>query len=179
MEFKTIQHWDDRIWEQVRPIYHEAFAEKGAKPEKIIRNMFRKGICFLHIGIVDGIIASMALTGKLKGTRALLIDYLAVHQDRQGHGYGKSTINYIKDWSLSYGTFDSLLIEVESEETPKNLARVDFWKKCGFELTEYIHHYIWVPEPYQAMYLKLRTDAEINDDGKLLFKYIGQFHQTS
>ncbi|MGG3467123.1 GNAT family N-acetyltransferase [Neobacillus pocheonensis] len=179
MEFKTLYHWDDKIWELVSPIYHQAFAEKGAKPEKIIRNMFQKGICFLHLGIKNGKVVSMALTGKLKGIHALLIDYIAVHEDWQNHGYGLRMMNGIKDWALSSGTFDSLLIEVESEVTSENLARINFWKKCGFKLTDYIHHYIWVPEPYQAMYLKLQTDAEINGDGELLFKYIGQFHKVS
>ncbi|MEH7331948.1 GNAT family N-acetyltransferase [Neobacillus drentensis] len=179
MKLKSIHHWDEKIWEIVSPIYHQAFAEKGAKPEKIIRNMFRKEICFLHIGLVGDQVVSMALTGKLKGTQAMLIDYLAVQQDCQNQGYGLKTIQYIKEWSLTTGSFDSLVIEVESEATPENLARIHFWQKCGFILTNYIHHYIWVPEPYQAMFLKLSNDAEIHADGKLLFKYIGQFHKAS
>ncbi|MGG1675514.1 GNAT family N-acetyltransferase [Neobacillus sp. NRS-1170] len=179
MIFETIHQWDEKIWEMVSPIYHHAFAEKGAKPEKIIRNMFRKEICFLHLGFVGEQIVSMSLTGKLKGTQALLIDYLAVHHDYQNQGYGLKTIKYIKEWSKTSGSFDSMVIEVESEATPENLVRIHFWQKCGFVLTDYIHHYIWVPEPYQAMFLKLSNDAEIQGHGKLLFKYIGQFHKAS
>lgn len=34
MEFQTIDHWNDKIWKKVSPVYFQAFAEKGAKPEK-------------------------------------------------------------------------------------------------------------------------------------------------
>lgn len=179
MEFKTIYQWDEKLWTEVGPIYLQAFAEKGAKPEKIIRNMFRKQICFLHFGIAEDEIVSMALTGKMEGTSCLLIDYLAVHEKWQKLGLGMKLLEYIQEWSLYEGGCDSLIIEVESDETRENLARINFWKKCGFKLTDYIHHYIWVPEPYQAMYLKLQTDAILPEDGKDLFKNIGQFHKES
>jgi GNAT superfamily N-acetyltransferase len=179
LEIKTIAQWDEQLWDLVRPIYQEGFAKKGAKPEKIIRNMFRQQLCFLHIGFLKGQVASIALTGKLKETRVLLIDYLAVSEVYRNHGYGRKMVACIQDWALSSGNYDSLLIEVESEETTENLARINFWKKCGFTQTDYLHQYIWVPETYLAMYKKLRPGANLSEDGRVLFQYISQFHKAS
>lgn len=97
LEFHTINQWDEELWNQVSPIYHHAFDGKGAKPEKIIRNMFRKQLCFLHIGVIEGQIVAMALTCKLEGTQSLLIDYLAVHHKWQHQGLGMKMIRYIQD----------------------------------------------------------------------------------
>lgn len=179
MEIKTIDYWDEQLWKQVSPIYNQAFAEKGAKPEKIIRNMFRKKICYLHMMVEDGDVTAMALTGKLRVIQALLIDYLAVREELRGRGAGLKLMNYIKKWSQTEGGFSSHIIEVESEETLENLSRINFWKKCGFQLTDYIHHYIWVPEPYQAMYNILIPTATIPKEGEELFKHISQFHKAS
>ena len=68
---------------------------------------------------------------------------------------------------------------MEAEKSPENQARITFWKKCGFILTNYIHKYIWVPEPYQAMYLNLQSEAAIAKSGKELFSYIVKIHKKS
>jgi len=175
----TFDQWNEDIWEEVSPIYEQAFADKGAKPEKIIRNMFRKQICFLHIGFIDGRAAAMALTGKMNGTQSLLIDYLAVKNEQRGQGTGIRMLEYIEDWAITSENYTSLIIEVEAEETPENQTRVAFWKRCGFVLTDYIHHYIWVPEPYQAMYKILKPEKTFPTEGEILFTFIGQFHKAS
>jgi GNAT superfamily N-acetyltransferase len=179
MEFQTIDHWDEKIWKKVSPVYFQAFAKKGAKPEKIIQNMFRKQICLLHMALKSEEVVAMALTGKLKDPNALLIDYLAVSEDVRGKGIGQKLLEYIKKWAITDGDVDSLLIEVESDATPANLARIHFWIKSGFTLTSYIHHYIWVPEPYRAMYLKVQPGLTLPESGEELFKYISRFHKES
>lgn len=179
MNFITVDDWDEKLWEQANIVYEEAFGQSGAKSEKIIRNMFAKGICFLHVVFVDDDVVGMAITGKLKNTRALLIDYLAVRSHCRRHGIGKRLLDYIKEWSKMEQMVEAVIIEVESDSTPENIARINFWQKSEFHLTEYIHHYIWVPEPYQAMYCKLEVDAKIPQDGEALFQLIVQFHKES
>ncbi|MDQ0200116.1 GNAT family N-acetyltransferase [Neobacillus ginsengisoli] len=179
MKLITIDQWDKEIWEMASPVYQQAFGGKGAKPEKIIQNMLMKRICYLHLAIIGEDVLGMALTGKLKGTSALLIDYLTVHKDWRNKGLGLKIMDLLKDWAATEGNFDSMVIEVESDKHPQNAARIQFWEKCGFSLTEYIHHYKWVPESYQAMYLKLHIDSLLPIEGEVLFKYIGEFHKAS
>jgi GNAT superfamily N-acetyltransferase len=179
VKFITVDHWDDELWEKAKIIYEEAFGKSGAKSEKIIRNMFAKGICFLHVLFADNDAVGMAITGKLKNTNALLIDYLAVRIDNRKQGIGQRLLDYIKEWSRSQHQLEAVIIEVESEPTPENLARINFWQKNEFQLTDYIHHYIWVPEPYKAMYCKLTSNAKTPQNGEELFQLIVQFHKES
>ena len=176
MKYQTYDQWNDEIWADAGFIYKQAFKDKGAKPEEIIRNMFQKGICYLHVGYMEDRIVAMAITGKFTEMDALLIDYLAVHPDFQSQGLGKKMVDYIHEWSLS--NFDALIIEVEAEKTPVNMKRIHFWQKCGFTLTDYIHHYIWVPEPYRAMYIQTNS-KHVEFSGEELFKHIGKFHKAS
>ena len=61
--------------------------KQGAKPEKVIRNMFQKQMCFFHIAQNESEVYAIALSGKLKGTKMLLIDYLAVRREKSKQGY--------------------------------------------------------------------------------------------
>ncbi len=89
MEFKTINQWDEAMWQRTKDIYLDAFEKHGGKPEKIIRNMFAKGLCCLHVLQENGTIAAMALSGLLEGTEIILIDYFAVKQQYRGQGVGQ------------------------------------------------------------------------------------------
>jgi ribosomal protein S18 acetylase RimI-like enzyme len=179
VKFITVDHWDDELWGKAKIIYEEAFGKNGAKSEKIIRNMFAKRICFLHVLFINDEIVGMAITGKLKNTNALLIDYLAVRINKRKQGIGQRLLDYIKEWSISEQQLGAVVIEVESDPTQENLARINFWQKNEFQLTDYIHHYIWVPEPYKAMYCKLASDAKTPQNGEELFQLIVQFHKES
>ena len=175
MEFKTVEQWDEEVWGKWREVYYEAFGETKAKPEKIILNMFRKQMCFFHIVQNKSEVQAIALSGKLQGTRMLLIDYLAVREKDRNQGIGRMMMEYMKTWSTSTRKFESIVIEVEAEKTSKNLARIRFWEKCGFTLTEYIHHYRVVPEPYQAMFIKLVSEAYCRRKGKRCLPSLSDF----
>ncbi len=179
MDFSTIESWDEEVWEKWKVIYHEAFGEKGAKPEKVIRNMFHKQMCYFHIAQNESECYAIALSGKLKGTKLLLIDYLAVREKDQNNGIGRMMVDYIKKWAITNRKFDGIVIEVEAENTVENLARIQFWKGCGFTLNDYIHHYRVVPEPYQAMHLHVNPKAVLPEKGEEFFMLMEQFHKKS
>lgn len=177
MEIKTVCTWDDELWMDVSPLYMEAFGDKWAKPVKIIKNMFAQGIAELHVGYNKSGVVVMALTGMLVSERVMIIDYLAVSEKERGHGLGKHFVGYLRQKALAKG-YQKIIIEAESEGTPDNTRRLDFWQSCGFLLTEYVHHYIWVPETYHAMYLPLIADSR-KVTGEELFVYINTFHRLS
>ncbi len=179
VEFRTVDHWVEEIWIKWQFVYDEAFDHKKAKPEKIIRNMFQKQACYFHLAMDGSEVCAIALSGKLPGTKFLLIDYFAVRATKRNRGIGKAMAEYLESWAIANGQFDCLVIEVEAEVTEENQARIQFWEKCGFALTPYIHHYKVVPEPYQALFRKLIPDAEIPEKDEAFFRYIGKFHRKS
>ncbi|UYP07386.1 GNAT family N-acetyltransferase [Priestia megaterium] len=176
MEIRTICTWDEEIWQNASPLYLEAFGDKGAKPVKIIKNMFAQGIAELHVGYNKSIPVVMSLTGKLVSNQMLIIDYLAVSEKERGHGLGKHFVDYLRQKAAE--GYQKLIIEVESKEIPDNRRHINFWQSCGFLLTEYVHHYVSVPETYHAMYLPLIADSR-KTTGEELFVYINTFHRLS
>jgi len=177
VKIRTVCTWDDELWQNASPLYLEAFGDKGAKPVKIIKNMFTQGIAELHVGYNKSIPVVMSLTGKLVSDQVLIIDYLAVSEKERGHGLGKHFVDYLRQKAAAEG-YQKLIIEAESGETLDNRRRINFWQSCGFLLTEYVHHYIWVPETYRAMYLPLIADSR-KTTGEELFVYINTFHRLS
>jgi GNAT superfamily N-acetyltransferase len=177
VKIRTVCTWDDELWQNASPLYLEAFGDKGAKPVKIIKNMFAQGIAELHVGYNKSIPVVMSLTGKLVSDQVLIIDYLAVSEKERGHGLGKHFVDYLRQKATAEG-YQKLIIEAESGETLDNRRRISFWQSCGFLLTEYVHHYIWVPETYRAMYLPLIADSR-KTTGEELFVYINTFHRLS
>ena len=173
----TLGTLDDRYWPGALDLYRQAFPE--GKPERILVATFRKQMAYLHVVNDERGVMAMAITGKVAQGKLLLIDYLTVRADRQGKGIGQAFLREIQCWATEELSAEGLLIEVEYGNTQEDVNRSRFWQQCGFVLTEYIHKYIWVPEPYQAMYLPLTSDADIPKDGRKLFKYIGDFHEKA
>ncbi|CQR55803.1 GNAT family N-acetyltransferase [Paenibacillus riograndensis] len=180
LEFKTYDKWDDALWAAMEPLYREAFPH-GAKPVGILHAMLDKQIAWLHTGYQDGKLAAMAVTGLSgpAGERMLIIDYMAVDAGLRGQGLGRQFLELIRDWAVQKYDIQAVLIEVEAGHTEEDAARVHFWEHCGCIATEYVHQYIWIPEPYRAMVMPLTRDFAITDDGQALFRRITDFHRKS
>ncbi|WP_052421444.1 GNAT family N-acetyltransferase [Paenibacillus sp. FSL R7-0273] len=180
MELKTIAEWDNELWRSVEPVYREAFPS-GAKPEKILHSMLDLGIGYLHAGIINGHTAGMAVTGVIDGKEGprLIIDYLAVSRELRGQGAGTLLLNSVVEWAQKEHGVQGVIIEAESGTSEEHTERIHFWEKNGFILTPYVHQYIWVPEPYQAMLKPLAAGVAVTDSGESLFKYINAFHKKA
>ncbi|ASA26298.1 GNAT family N-acetyltransferase [Paenibacillus donghaensis] len=180
LDFATLEDWDEELWSRVEPLYLTAFPS-GAKPVSILRSMVERKLACLHIGRSGGEYIAMAITG-LGGKdpeQVLIIDYMAVREDHRGQGLGTLFLRQIREWAVHSFQLKALVIEVEAGNSPVHWERVHFWERCGFMLTAYIHQYIWVPEPYQAMLLPLEPDFMVKDEGQSLFKAINNFHKVS
>ena len=179
MELISVQQWDQALWEKVSQIYFEAFAGKSPKPEKVIGNMFRKQICWLHALVEGDEVLAMAITGELKELQAIVIDYLAVPENLRGKGIGHRMMEYLREWAGEQGKVKYLVIEAETDDSVESAVLMKFWTSCGFLATDYVHHYIWVPERYRALYLNIKPSEPYLGSGEELFKYIGEFHKAS
>ncbi|UQZ32861.1 GNAT family N-acetyltransferase [Paenibacillus sp. PK3_47] len=180
MELITTAHWDDSLWASIEPVYREAFPS-GAKPERILRSMLDREIAYLHAGLSDGQVTAMAVTGIVPegNNKRLIIDYLAVSEEMRGKGAGTSFLELIIDWAVKDHGVQGVIIEAESGDSETHNRRIHFWEKNGFILTPYVHQYIWVPEPYQAMLKPLDQHITVQDNGESLFRYINKFHSIA
>lgn len=177
MEFQTVNYWDEDIWKEWRKVYQEAFGDKNAKKEQIIRNMFHKEMSFFHIAYHKGKVVAIGLSGKIEGTKLLVIDYLAVIKRERSNGIGQHMVDYIVGWAKEKGSFEGIIIEVEAENKKENEERIQFWEKCGFKQTSYIHDYKVVPEPYKAMYVELVPYIKWPEKEEKFFRWLGAFHK--
>ncbi|UKS29241.1 GNAT family N-acetyltransferase [Paenibacillus sp. HWE-109] len=178
-EYMTTETWDEALWLQAESVYNEAFPKHGRKPRELIRRMFQRGICTLHIWRDPTQVVAMALTATNQETKVLIIDYIAVRKSQRGKGLGRTCLADIRHWAKTQGNCRELVIEVEAEMTEENIARIAFWQKVGFHLTDYVHTYVWVPETYRAMYLDLDEQSELPDDGQTLFTHITDYHEKA
>jgi len=99
-------------------------------------------------------------------------------QRAAGKGVGSTFLQHLIRWAKQEGQYALLIIEVEAEDTPANANRTHFRAKMGFQTTSYVHYYIWVPEPYRAMYLQL-VPGQFSTEGEHLFSYLTRFHKES
>lgn len=180
LELNTLDHWDESLWQQMKPIYEEAF-EHGAKPERILKVMLERRLAYMHAAYDDGELVAMAFTGLGDSPEqpALIIDYMAIRKDRRGRGEGKLFFELLRDWAVLTYDIAAIIIEAEAADTPENRERIVFWEKCGFTPTSYVHHYIWIPETYRALVLPIDPSFAVADDGESLFRQITHFHEQA
>lgn len=179
LEYRITDEWNEAQWSAAEQIYEQAFPLEGKKSRDIVHRMFEKRMCQLHTIAQGSEIFGMALTGIDQKAGALLIDYIAVRKELRGKGYGRLLLDRIKNWARTVANCKGIIVEVESDPTEENSRRIHFWETNGFHLTAYVHQYIWVTEPYQAMYFNLEESNRLPDDGKLLFRSIIQFHEKA
>jgi len=178
MSFHTYDHLDIPERQAVMSLFHQAFPV-SRMPDRIIEASFRKKMAYLHTETEGGALLAMAFSGPVPDARWLLIDYLAVQPQLRGKGIGQRFVGKIAEWAKSVMGMSGLLIEIEATPGEAYRRRVRFWEKCGFTLTEYIHHYKVVPEPYQAMYLPFDPAVIPEDDGRSLFLHISAYHRKA
>jgi GNAT superfamily N-acetyltransferase len=178
MAFRTFDHLEVPLSDQALELYHQAFSH-GRKPDAVIRSMFDKRMSFLHLETEGPIVTAMAISGIIPKAQLLLVDYLAVREDMRGRGAGQSFVGEILRWARDDRKLKGVILEAEAEKNPENEARIRFWQHCGFVLTDYVHQYIWVPEPYRAMYCPFDPGFRVSDNGESLFDYIGDFHKNA
>ncbi|WP_123040210.1 GNAT family N-acetyltransferase [Cohnella candidum] len=180
MAFHTYDGLDSPYGRQAMELYDEAFPREGRKPDHIIAGMFAKKLSRLHVEVDGGEVSAMAIDGLLPESDWLVIDYLAVRKGKRGQGIGRTFVRELESWARSgERKLAGLLLEAEADPGQENVDRVRFWESCGFIATEYVHHYIWVPETYRAMYLPFDPDFQPSDRGESLFRHIERFHKKA
>lgn len=174
--------WDEELWSQIEPIYDDAFPEQGRKTKAIFQSAVNHGHGVLHAVLLGNDAVAMAFCGVSEESQALLIDYIAVARNWRGRGIGSALLDTLKDWAASLD-LSGIIVEVEYNQDecahPEAQTRIQFWLNHGFQLTEYVHDYGWVPQRYQAMYCNFLVTNPLPDDGRTLFQFISRFHKST
>lgn len=178
LDYHVSYDWNEARWTMVENIYEQAFPH-GRKSRAIIQRMFERSMCQIHTLSAGRDIVGMALTGHVQQYKALIIDYIAISMHSRGKGYGHLLLERIKQWAQSLEHCLGIVVEVESGTTDEIKRRIRFWNTNGFHLTHYVHQYIWVPEPYQAMVYHFDQKQPLPNDGESLFRIITHFHRRA
>ena len=177
--YSSTPHWDEAMWRAIEPVYQMGFAEHSRKPKMILDRLLERGGGRLHAGYAGNEAIAMGISGYDSQLEAMVIDYLTVHPDWRRRGLGQWFLDRLRGEAERTPGCKGIILEAEADDTPVNQARIRFWTACGFQLTDYIHTYIWVPEPYRAMRLSFDSASPLPADGEALFGAITRFHEQA
>lgn len=177
--YRSTSQWDEAMWRAIEPVYQMGFAEHSRKPKTILECLLERGGGRLHAGYAGNEAIAMGISGYDSELEAMVIDYLTVHPDWRGRGLGQWFLNQLRGEAEQNPGCKGIILEAEADDTPVNQSRIRFWTTCGFQLTDYIHTYIWVPEPYRAMSLSFDSASPLPTDGEALFGAITRFHKQA
>ncbi|QJC50341.1 GNAT family N-acetyltransferase [Paenibacillus albicereus] len=186
MPLHILDRLDHPLWPAARSIYERSFPPHGRKPETLMRRMLERGQALVFVLAENASQerrpspAAMALAGPGGGGKALIVDYLAVDPTLRGQGIGIRLLDGVERWAAEHASASALVIETEAGGGEENEGRRHFWERAGFVAPDgYAHRYIWVPEPYAAMYRPLpgrEADLIPPPSGRQLFRWIEGFH---
>ena len=117
---------------RIKRLYKQSFNKSERKPFYIITNMVKSGKTDLWYFEKNGKFAGMCAT--INGSDTILLDYLAVAENKRGIGIGTEMISDILDYYKGYGVF----LEIE-EVAPtyinndERIRRREFYLRSGFK----------------------------------------------
>lgn len=119
-------------WAHIYHLYRKAFPLSERKPFSIIRKMYRKGKTDIWYFRSDGKFAGLVIT--INGDDHILLDYLAVAEDRRGKGIGSQILQQMRSHYAGKGVF----LEIESvyeaaENQAERQRRKQFYIRSGMK----------------------------------------------
>lgn len=127
-------------WADIYRLYRRAFPAAEKKPFFMILNMYRKGASDVWRFTADGTFAGLIIT--INGEQHVLLDYLAVEEDRRGTGIGTEILGLMRQQYAGKDVF----LEIESvyeecENKQQRLRRKHFYEKAGMKSMEV---FVWL-----------------------------------
>ena len=119
-------------WAQVYYLYQKAFPASEKKPFSMIRKMHRLDKSHVWRFVREGRFAGIIIT--INGETDVLLDYLAVAEDRRGTGIGTEMLSRMR----SHYAGKNVFLEIESVyedcgNKAERLRRKHFYEKCGMQ----------------------------------------------
>lgn len=129
MEYKEPK--GHKEYKKIKKLYKKAFPKNERKPFSVIKKMSKKGKSDI-LYFVDGEgFAGFATT--INGKSEILVDYLAIAEDKRGQGKGKKAVGLILEKYKHLGVFLEIERPIEDAENyAERIRRKKFYLSSGF-----------------------------------------------
>lgn len=122
-------------WAKLYGLYRKAFPRSERKPFALIRQMHRKGKSDIWYFQRGGKFAGLIIT--INGDAHILLDYLAVAENRRGTGIGSEILQTMRKHYAGKGVFLEIeSVYEDSSNLEERLRRKHFYEKCGMRSME-------------------------------------------
>jgi ribosomal protein S18 acetylase RimI-like enzyme len=144
ISYKHINDLNSREFEEAINIYNESFPDNERQPIEVVRNRIRNNAYELIAGNIGGTVAFIAIIFPLKGTKFILLDYMATAAKYRNQGIGSNFIRHYINFIKLDNKYDYIIMEVEDPEygPDKSLKnrRIHFYLRLGAKIMKGIKY---------------------------------------
>ncbi len=117
-------------WARIYRLYQAAFPSSEKKPFSMIRSMCKKGKSDVWYCVENGKFAGLLIT--INGPKEILIDYLAVAENRRGQGIGSQMLKKMREQYTGKGVFLEIeIVDETAENYEERKRRKQFYLSNG------------------------------------------------
>ena len=128
MDIKNPKGWLE--WFRIYRLYQSAFPASEKKPFSMIRAMQKKGKSDIWYCTENGKFAGLVIT--INGPDKILLDYLAVVQNRRGQGLGSDILKKMREQYSGKGVFLEIeVVDKAAENYEERKRRKQFYLANG------------------------------------------------
>jgi GNAT superfamily N-acetyltransferase len=182
IEIKDVNHND---FKKAMKIYTESFPPNERQPVCTVRKRVKERLYRMFVGTLENKVVFMALLYPLKGTKFILLDYMATDTTFRNKGIGakfvKNLLSELKD-DISK---EHIILEVENPKHGDNKEnrkrRIEFYKRLGAREIKNVR-YVLPPlsgnTPTKMMLMILsKSNNKRTIDGNLVKRLITQIYR--
>lgn len=118
-------------WLRIRMLYRRAFPREERKPFAMIRKMYRASRTDVWLAEQDGRFAGLAAT--INGDGIVLLDYLAIHEQKRSSGIGSAFLQMLMAHYDSQGFFVEIEAADQADPSGEKARRKAFYLRNGLD----------------------------------------------
>lgn len=157
----------EKHFSQVEELYLQAFPENERKPFNVMRDLIASGgVEMVFFSTLEHPFVGFAISAIHANT--VLVDYLAIHPDFRGSGFGSQAIQ----WLLAYYPTHKIGLEIEStniesDNLQERQLRKGFYQKNALQVL-----------PFEAEVFGVRFEILANTLSLTPEEYVAVYHEV-
>ncbi len=147
----------EETWKKAIAIYETSFPPEEKRPYKEhVRLMKENNSYHFYAAMQEQTITGIVILWELKGF--IFLDYLATSSHIRNKGYGKQTVEQLKE------LFDNtIILEVELPDNDLAKRRIGFYTRSGFNLLDFPYYMPKYNNPKERLPMCLMSFPDITD----------------